>query len=293
MPEQPSRIVFGEESEGMLAATDELSKSLSGYRYRFMPEEQFRALSTVGDITRIYWTEMLYRVHMAAATSVLRSQRWVEGTLSAFEADNHLAFGASLRGLIEAAADTNEALLRVPKTLAFDLHSVYTAVHGKMTDGFVSSPDLEEALIHYSHGRKLEKGSMGPKSHRAKTTREYLSRIDFADGAMSNCYSELCELTHPASRSVQVFFKPYDSKDDLVLEPQWDRAYTLGLCIRHDTALKHVLYLAFNAPVICLRLLNMFDVDAVRTPAADKIDTSRVPLWNTLLSILGRDQTET
>ncbi len=292
MTQEPSRLVFGEESEMILAVTDQLSEALSGYRYRFMPEDEYMTLSVGSEAMRVYWTEMLFRMHLAAATSVLRSQRWVEGTLMAFEADNHLAFGASLRGLVESAADTNDALLRVPKTLAHDFRVVYEAVHGKATAGFVANPDLEDALIHFSHGRRLKKGSADPESHKAKTTREYLSRVDSADGAISDCYSELCEITHPASRSVQIFLRPYDPEEDLVLDPKWDRGYTLGLCVRHDDALKRILYLAFNAPIICLRLLNMFDVDAVKTPAADRVDTSRIPLWNTLVSILGRDEPE-
>ena len=95
-----------------------LHSELRNFTYRVLDVEAFEVLlrhdSRRGQ--RIYWLELLYRAHLAAATTMLRQDRWLNA--AAATNANCLGFAAAFRGLLESAADASFSLRFVPRYIA-------------------------------------------------------------------------------------------------------------------------------------------------------------------------------
>ena len=107
------------------------------YRYAFLDNAKFANLVR-GDIcaaNAIYVQELLFRAHIAAITSLYRSEKWILGIRSGLENLNYFAFCACLRGFIEAAADSHSCLIHVPGTLADNFRDFSSALKGQFSAG--------------------------------------------------------------------------------------------------------------------------------------------------------------
>jgi hypothetical protein len=148
-------------------------------------------MSDLVDAMHTYWYEILMRSHLTAITSILRSRRWIDGVVSAAMSKNLLSFAATLRGLIESAADTQTALMSIPSTLARDHSMINSALLGKADMAFVA-PKLGESLIHYAYARKIQKGEIAPDSHHARQIREYVEILEKGQvPRVIDCYAAL------------------------------------------------------------------------------------------------------
>jgi hypothetical protein len=171
-----------------------------------MPLETYAELyvTDMKEAMRVYWTEMLYRVHLAVATSLIRHQRWLAGALQAGLDQNLFPFGSCLRGFIESAADSRHTLIQVPFTLAENSRAIDRALAGLLETGLLIE-ELEDRLVHYSHARRLTKGEQeqAPAYLRAKPAAEYISAFEGGlREQLREFYGRLCEVTHPAALSV-------------------------------------------------------------------------------------------
>ena len=111
---------FGVEAGSYVSLLERCALQLSGYRYEFTSETDFLSQldANISAAMRTYWLEIIQRSHWAASTSILRIHRWVQGALQAWSSGNLFAYAACSRGILEACADTNDALNPVPATLA-------------------------------------------------------------------------------------------------------------------------------------------------------------------------------
>lgn len=161
--------VFGPEYVHFVHVVEELSRSLIGFKYRFMPKEDYEKLKKTDkkEAAYVYWLEILYRAHSAAVTSIMRNHRWMKGALLAAGQNNYLLTMAAFRGFIESAADTDIGLRDVPLTLAECSKVIEQALQRNFCNP-VEVNTLEDKLIHYAFARKLPKNSEYPESHRAK-----------------------------------------------------------------------------------------------------------------------------
>lgn len=132
-PRQPFRAdtavrVFGEDGASFVPFIYDFASQMRGFRYKFMPISEFQELHDMSRAMEIYWSEILQRAHMAAATSIMRTQRWLEGILWAADQPNIFSFAATFRGLIESASDTNDALAQASMSLASYRQIIQTAL---------------------------------------------------------------------------------------------------------------------------------------------------------------------
>jgi hypothetical protein len=103
-------------------------------------------------MAQVYWQEMLYRVHWAATSNLLRHQRWFESCrILSVEQPNFLGFCACLRGLTEGAADASHSLGAVPETLTTYCNGICAALRGEATS-FLVAETLENMLIRFQYG---------------------------------------------------------------------------------------------------------------------------------------------
>jgi len=229
---------------------------------------------------RIYWSELLFRAHFAASTSIIRSRRWIEGSIAGYTELNFLIYAAAMRGFLESAADTVDALISVPETLSEHYLLIENALAKRPTDSFFGSTELEDTLIHFSHGRRVEREEEAPKSHHAKTVREYLEILERGVPGVSQLYSFLCDAVHPGATSVHYLLDGTDESDfRLQLGTQADKKMLKWFTKEYRDLMVSILMFAFNPGIVTLQVLNFFSLPTVHTPGMTRWSLDEIPLW--------------
>ena len=114
----------------------------------------------------------------------------------------------------------------------FDLHRLF-ARESIIVDGLAglattvtTCSELEDELIHYSHGRHIEKSERAstPQSHKARSVQEYLRVFENLNAnGVAQSYRYLCDITHPGAPSVWMWLAPMDTKgSEFVLSTDQD-----------------------------------------------------------------------
>lgn len=271
--------VFGEVLKVVLPAFRDVE-------YTFMAEDEFRALEPAA-MTRVYWSEMLYRSHWAAAATLLRAQLWLQGAADAYEANNLLAFAACCRGLIEASADSHYSIRSVPETLARDHRMIADALAG-VSRTMAVNPELEEQLIHFTHGRKVPKGSAAPASHRALHLQDYLADLNKIQPNVGVCYGVLCDFTHPGASSVLSFATAVTPDASRVrLLPTAEKNALPELKSAVASVGRDVLMLGLNSALVTLRVLNELPLTSLHVPQLQHVVLREIPVWRKAAAHLG------
>jgi hypothetical protein len=261
------------------------------FHYTYVPSAEYGTIADPREQSRIYWYEILERAHFSATASLIRLDRWLKAMDTAATAENFLAFAASFRGLIESTADTRFALGDVPIGLAATFYLARDAVHGK-AKVFALAKDLEDDLIHFSHARKLKKEESSPETHSAKTMREYLQALQGAPaGPLFTCYEELCNVTHPAARSV-LYLLEKANDGGLVFSSRADERAIVDLCSRGSTVVTFCVSESLMLPIVILRILNRFELAELQTPKVESISMEDIPLWREIESALSSSMGE-
>lgn len=132
-------------------------KDLSDFEYRARDESIGRAY-----MGHIYWTEMLYRAHMASVASVFRTSRWIKVAVREHEAGSLYGCASACRSLIESAGDINHSLGPVARTLAYNKDAIRAEISGQAGEPMLSAKELEDTLIHFTRARKVLKTEKTP-----------------------------------------------------------------------------------------------------------------------------------
>ena len=155
---------------------------------------------------------------------------------------------------------------------------MFECIHRVPRDKSYIFKQLEERLIHFSHGRKVGKAEIVPESHSALHMREYLNYLqDAKSGPVQDLYGELCEITHPAHDSVWCML-PKAGDSTWRLDTCFDRSFIDSLCTRNRDAIDLLLQGGLAPSLMTLGLINHMSVEPLRTQAVNRID----------LSIIGR-----
>ena len=231
---------------------------------------------------KIYWSEILFRCHWAAATNALRHKRWLDGCALAYLNDNpnFLAFAAAFRGMVEAAGDAYYSLRQVPLALARNFQVISAALDGFKQEALIISKELEDALIHFQFARKLTKNEKDfyPITHQSKLLTDYVNALD--EGSTKHCqdlYAELCQLVHPASQSMMWFAE--GNNNGLSLTPGDDREWIRDLCLRNKSAIEHIQAKSLNTTIMILKILNRFSLTQLYTACVDDLCMDAIPQW--------------
>lgn len=253
------------------------------YRYEFIDNAKYASLlrKDIRAGNTIYVQELLFRAHIAAITTLYRNEKWILGINSALQSPNYFAFCACLRGLVECAADSHSCLIYVPGTLADNYRNFFSALKGRITAGVVCCRYLEDILIHYSHGKKQAKGASVPPSHIARQSQEYLQSLEDAGSTtVRNLYTELCEVTHPAERTVAAFvWRETVDSENYVIRKGLDSEFIADLVNRYASAFPNVFQMSFNAALLTLYALNRFDDSRFYTQGVESIELNDIPAF--------------
>ncbi len=259
-----------------LEALNSICKDITAVKqsraFEFMDLDQFRCLlqSNVSRAAQVYWTEILYRSHVASITALARHSCWIEACLKLSDGNpSFLGFAACLRGLLESSADTFFSLRAVPLTIASNYRLIGDATRGVFSgNGFVAE-DLENLLIHFLYARKLEQDEMDPGNHRAEPISQYVKcLVDKEDASVKKLYAQLCQIAHPAAQSVHWMIRGLP--DSLQFCQQPDDQPLHRLLEKNVEAVETVADIPVNISICTLKVLNRFCVTEVRTEPADR-----------------------
>lgn len=267
---------FGLAGERYPSIIQDLLKDSYNKNYQFLPLDDFKLLNEI-DSNYVYWIEILYRSHWTATSNLIRYDKWYELCHnSSVVKPNYIAFCSGLRGILECATDTYDALGKVPLTIAHSLNHIEDALLRRPTLKRVVSEELEDALIHFTYARKLTKNENAPKSHKAKTASTYIAQLDSKDLPFKNLYAELCQVVHPAHQSTAWLIGVKDQHYN-VQRPN-DLEFILSLCGRYKECIEYIQMCSVNTSMFIFKVLNMLSCPELHNSSADKYDMSNTPL---------------
>jgi len=226
---------------------------------------------------KIYWKEILYRAHMASIVAILRNTRWVSAVTTEFENRNLFGWAAACRSLIEAAGDTMDGFGAVGITLAEKHRIIQTEISGAGSGAVHASSELENLLIHFTHARKIPRKSDAPESHRAKEPYKYVKHLEnMKIIGVAEFYQELCEIVHPASKSISTMLSVSDEGVYSVDVDAESRALS-DKVKTNQTLMSDLLMAAYNGPLITLSTLHKFNLFTKIDPLRGTLDN--IPQW--------------
>jgi hypothetical protein len=282
--------IFGVDGASFLRPILTLVKELEEHPvcYTYMEQTEFLSLCRKDwkASSKVYWEELLGRAHLAAAVSIIRAYRWCSGMVVTHRESLFLPFCANFRSLIEAVGDGYDALRNVAATLATSRGPANAALLRRAEHPSISD-ELEHQLIHFSHGRKLKKGEAAPDSHVAKPATEYIRGLEKVDvPRVYECYSVLCEYTHPAARSVAQLCVP-NGDGTYTLVPGHDEVRLKGLITSYEQLFPPLLMAAFNPGLLVLKVLLHLEAPRFHCRAMQAINLSNVGGWKKYAKQMG------
>lgn len=274
-------LIFGEPGQTIVKNLSTLVDEFRGGDtvYNFWSESEFREVA-LKDMDRAgiqYWREILDRAHFASATSIIRTVNWVRAIDSAYEDKNFLSFMSSVRALTEFSGDAIHSLNQVPLTIAENSSEISRMLGGN-SNPIVSSSNLENSLIHYTHARKLKKSDASAESHRAEQTHVYVKSLEPYAPKIYEMYKVLCGYAHPAAQSVGAHMRPLNENDwSLMVDPGKD--LISSFIVEWRSQFSELPMLATNQALCTLKVLSVIDGRRYGSSFASKVDLSAIPLW--------------
>lgn len=276
---QDGTDIFGRAGSLYSRITRELVPGFEGRTYSFSDQSTFQDLRPQ-DMQRVYWSEILYRAHWAAASAIIRHDSWYRACLDlASGSGNFLGFSAALRGLVEASADACKSLKSIPRGLAVAMPHIRNALAGELNGTFTTAKEMEDELIHFLYARKVEKLEYTPESHRAWRMRDYLENVD-QDGTIFTLYSELCQIAHPAAYSIH--WAATSDLNNVRLSTTRDAELISDICSRHAHAVEVTLMQGINPSLLILTVLNWFGISEVSEPTIERYGLQAIPEFSKL-----------
>ncbi len=221
---------------------------------------------------QIYTLGLMERSHLACITLLARSHRWMQACRLAVRESNALSFAASLRGLLESAADGFDLMQYLTPTLAAEFERIYAVLNSRVDDFTpIVMAELEDRLIHYAFATRPPKGSSPLPHHIAKPNSDYIRKLEkFGAPRLNALYAELCALTHPSADSVNCFTQETDRsmtfvarKDALVIEK---------LMSVYEESIRSLITFSLNPALVGLAYLRRLKLDWV-APADSVVST--------------------
>jgi hypothetical protein len=270
----------------------DLEPVIRGVAYKYTPEDDFRAIYSLEEMQLVYWSEMLQRMHVCAATSIKRIKKWLDATHTAYEAENFYGFCAGLRGLVEACADTFHAVAQIIDPVCEDFATIERALRGEATTVLLSE-QIEDVLIHYVFARKLskaEKQQFHP-AHDAKQVRAYLDSLSNPD--LIELYAELCQVSHPSAISLMPFLIGTEEHPLMLHAEHVDRELNDQLLARHKETIVAACTVSVVPAMCILQLINQFDApitEALRTEELYLTPAVETEFWQDMCDKLSASQ---
>ncbi|WP_413494052.1 hypothetical protein [Shewanella baltica] len=216
-----------------------------------------KAVEILQQLQSVYVRGIIERSHMACVTTLARTSRWLSSITHSVEDGNALSFASSLRGLLESSADSFHLMKHLHPSLASSFKYIYIALNypKDLKNGLLNFESLENLLIHYAYAKHWKRGEQPPLHHQNKSNTEYIKCLESFDvPGLSDLYSELCQLTHPASPSVFCFIDETDN--DLTFNPNRDSLVINDILDRYKSSILGMIQYPLNSVLMALALIH-------------------------------------
>lgn len=260
----------------------ELEPKICGVAYNYTDHEDFLKIDSIEEMQLVYWSEIIQRMHVCAATSIKRVKKWFDAVSNAYDAENYYGFCATLRGLVEACADTFYTTSKIIEPICENFSAVEIALNGHAKK-VIFAEQIENELIHYVFARKLTRSEKDQvaNDHEAKHVRTYLDAIK--DQEVLDLYAELCQVSHPSNTSLLPFLLSTDEHSLIFHQEQVDKLLNDNVLKRHKKAILSASMMAVLPAMCILKLINEF-----HAPIVDPLKTEEQPLKSAVESELWR-----
>lgn len=250
----------------------ELEPKIRGVAYKFIDQDDFLKISSIEEMQLVYWSEMVQRMHICAATSVKRVKRWFDAINDSYKSENYYGFCASLRGLVEACADSFYTTSKILEPICSNFAEIEVALNGHAKKA-VFAEQIENELIHYAFARKLTKSEKAQwtMDHEAKHVRTYLDAIK--DQEVLDLYAELCQVSHPSHMSLLPFLLSTKEHSLVFHQEQVDKQLNDNILKRHKKSIFSSANMAVIPAMCILVLINEFEA-----PILEALKTDQTPL---------------
>lgn len=256
-----------------------------GRKYFFMniDEWQRTLLNTRSHGNKIYWIELLNRVHYTSIINLLRIRKWLDSISLSYENKNLLSFCSSMRGLIEFGSDANFTLRAIP----FHLAEKFTEIKSVFVEDkkeFIIDQALEDALLHFSYAGKQTKKDERSKVYNAKQIKEYIEYSD-REGKLYDFYQYISGFIHPSTESVTSYFEieKHDIGEYLKIEEK-DEKIINELISDNQKLFDSILCLSIYPSLFNLKMLTMFEIDDFRCQSIMGLSYEQFATWNEIKS---------
>lgn len=280
MDKEILKLIFGEASENSCEMhkmiVDEISKN--NYYYAYLDNEAFLELVKkrgVAWANKCVTLETFQRLYLATITGYLRQCKWIDGICQGFKANNFLLFSSSARGFLEAATDYYDALENIPFSFADSYNLLSSAISEEVDDKILSFEEIEENLLHFQEANKAE-GRNEPIL-RPKTAKEYMESKNLKQLNLYDCYSELCEVTHPAKHSLDFFFD--NNNNILTINLNKDRDSINQFTNKYSTQYSKLLNRTENLCILIFKTINLFNIEELYMKTADNFNMDSIKGW--------------
>lgn len=226
----------------------------------------------INETMRIYWNQILLRINFASVKSIMRNQKWFERVIWGIENSNILVFSASLRGFFEVVTDSYFSLSYPATYIARNFHNIKNAITGNLINKYFTAKKLEEELIHFEFASKYDES--GFRYNKPLSEKQYMENFPtYAEENIMQLYSELCEVTHPASRSIILFTTCSEANSSYKYTTTCndvDHLEINRLLVQFAKELDILLKISISAPFISLKVLNQFESEQIRSAYIDE-----------------------
>lgn len=252
--------------------------SRNKYKYVYLSVESVEQLLRANDIAHFnaYMTfEILQRLYLSTLAGCLRQIRWIDAMCQGVKTDNYILFASSSRGFLEAATDFYDALEDIPLSLAKSYKLLCEAISCKLDYEVIDFKEIEDRLLHFQEANK-ENGK-SDSNLKPKSAKSYIESRNIKQLDLYKCYSDLCEMTHPAKQSLDLFFD--EDNYILTININKDKENIDKFINKYTVKYAELLMRTVNLCAIIFKLINAFKVDGLYLKTAEQIDLNSIKLW--------------
>lgn len=256
-----------------------------GKRYFFMNQDEWQRIILISRShgNKIFWIELLNRVHYVSIVNLLRTKKWLDSISFSYENKNLLSFCSSMRGLIEFGADANFTFGAIPFHLAEEFAEIKSVFVGDRKEIIINQA-LEDALLHFSFAGKQTEKDDRSKVYNAKQIKQY---IEFSDrgGKLYDFYQYLSGFIHPSTESVTSYLEieKHDIGEYLRIDEK-DEKIINELISNNHRLIENILCLSIYPSLFNLKMLTMFEIDDFRCQSIMGLYYEQFDTWNEIKS---------
>lgn len=226
---------------------------------------------------RLSTLNVLENIRLSAMISLLRNFRWLQGINSATVSGNYLVFCGAFRGFLLAAADTWFSMKDFSYSLANSAEVFYKQLTKNSGIQVALFEEWEKTFQHFL----LAKKENTSRHLIAKSDASYIRKLGEGrnDNLIYECYSELCEITHPASSSLSLFYL-FDENKGTEIKTDNDANYINSFCEKYKDIIPVILSRGINPSLLALGSVNlMASRTSIVCPGIEKIRLSAIKGW--------------